>query len=335
MPQDDPDDGWSDDDSGTGWEDEPTSEDWDDQSGRRGSPGAGGGPGGPPGGDDWRDDEWDDPSTLEESEQLQLVELFTRGIEGVASVTGLVLVALLSVMGLISTVVTESIFATWIEFTRDALTDPEMQEQLQNSGLTQEEALEILDGVGPFPFAFDLPAWVLVLGILVPPFIAEAIRIVGVRAFAADELDGIPGELTSRRILTATILGWFGGTLLQIGLVIGTVLLVIPGVLLAIVTVFFRQEIAVADKGLIEALRGTYSLSKGHWLELFGLLVVLAVITFGTGLVIGFVIPQTSIVGGLVNAVVSGVSIVFSMAVVTAAYVQLGGGHADEPSTQF
>lgn len=317
MSRDDADDDWSD----TGWD--------DDKQGEEPRPT------GPGADDDWQDDGWDDPDTLGDSEQLRLGELLAEGASTLASTTGVVLAALMTAMAVLSTVVTESLVAAWVEIVRDALTDPETLQQFEESGVSEQDVLDTLDGLGPFPLAFDLPGWLLLLGVLIPPFVAEAIRIVGVRAFAADELDGIPGELTSRRLLTATLLGWFGGTLLLIGLAIGFTLLVVPGVFLAIVTVFFRQEIAVADKGVIDSVRGSYALSKGHWMELFGLLVVLAILGFGLGFAVASVLPPSSVVSPLGSALVSGVMIVFAMAVVTEAYVQLGGGHEDERETMY
>jgi hypothetical protein len=288
------------------------------------------------GDDDWRDDEWDDPDSLHDTaaEQLRLRDLMSDGANWFTSTTGAILTALLSVLLLARAVFTESTFAAWVAFMREAATDPEMIEQFEQSGLTREEVLETLDTLGPFPLAVDLPTGVLLLGILLTLVLAETVRIVGIRSFAAGELDGIPGDLAKRRLLAATLLGWVGGIVVAIGVVIGLGLLVVPGLFLAVVTMFFHHEVAVADKGIIGALGGSWDLARGHWMELFGLVVVLVIVALVPvviGIVIGGVVPPTSPVGPIANAIVQAVTFVFSMGVVTSAYVQLRGDPSDTP----
>lgn len=96
--------------------------------------------------------------------------------------------------------------------------------------------------------------------------------------------------------------------------------MVIPGLFIFVATLFFRQEVAVADKGPLQAISGTWELTKGNRWTLFGLVVVLWIISFLLGLIAGFVPGQ---VGTILNAVVGSIIGVFSIAVVTEAYVRL------------
>jgi hypothetical protein len=278
---------------------------------------------------------------VRESTSLQLGALLTDSVDYLLSTSGLILSGLLWVVMLLSTVVTESLFAAGLEFLREYIASEEMRRQLEGSDISQEELLEAIGGTEMFPLAFDLPVAVLLVAVLLLPIVSEAIQIVAVRVFAARELDGIPGDLARRRILVATLLGWFGGILLAIGIGIGLLLLIIPGIFIAVATIFYRQEIAVADKGIISGIKGSWNLTKGHRIELFGLLVVLFGIAWIVGLVEGLVLPEFSIVSSVVSTITTAVLTVFSIAVVTAAYVELRRGRPDtqpeprEPDLQY
>lgn len=279
--------------------------------------------------DDPRDDEWDDPpgvdwgdsDTADDEEwndpdgvSLELSDLFSAGIDGLLSRTGAELFGLLVIVGAISSVVGQTLLSEWVVLAKEQTTDPQL--------------IDFLNGFGPFPLAVDMPPSVLGLLIVVLPFVAEAVRIVAVRAFAEDALDGIPGSLASRRIARATVLGWIGGVVLLLGVGLGLVLLLVPGIFLAVTAVFYRQEVAVADKGLLGALAGTWNLSQGHRWELFGLLVVLWILGFALGLV-GMVAPAGSVAAPALRIALTPVATIFSAAVVTAAYVELRDARPD------
>lgn len=285
--------------------------------------------------DDWREDEWDDPDTLYESDgaDLNVSELLRTGFEGLASTTGLVITALLIPLSVLAAVVRQTLAADYVATMRRTITGPEMAAAFENAPFSREQVLELLDTAGPFPLALDLPAWALALAVVVPPFLAEAVRIVGVRAFAAGERDGIPADLARRRLAAATLLGWFGGSVLLIGLYLGLGLFVLPGLVLATVMVFYRQEVAVADKGVIESIRGSWRLTADHRMELFGLLIVVVLVGFMFSSVFGTfaatALSSDSPAGPVASAVGQAVGIVFGMGVVTEAYVRLRDARRD------
>lgn len=262
-------------------------------------------------------------STFDESDgvadtpgSLDLDSLLSAGLDDMMSVTGGQLVGVLTGLGLLSTVLWQSIFATLLEemlaLVRENVgtTEPQMQTAVS-------ELERTLDTMG---WALDVSIPVLVGGLIVIAIASEAVMIAAVRAFAADELDGIPADLATRRLAIATLYGFLGGIAVLIGVALGVVLLVVPGVMVYVGTLFFRQEVAIADKGPIEAISGSWALTKGNRWKLLALALVLLVIGSLVNSVVGAV-PGT--VGTVLSTVAASMVAVFSVAVLTTAYVRL------------
>jgi len=259
------------------------------------------------------DDEFDDPT---QTTSLDVADPLSEGLDSLLSVTGAQLVALLALVGLGSTVLSQTLF---VQIGRDVL-----EYIRENADMTQPE---VQDGVAEFErtiegmgFGLDLSIPVLLAGLLVLAIVSEAVMIVAVRAFANSEHDGIPIGLATRRLPIATLYGFLGGILLGIAVTLGLALFIVPGIFVFIGTLFFRQEIAIADKGPIQAISGTWEVTKGHRWTLLLLVVILWAIGFAAGLIPG-IIPGN--VGLVVSVVVSSVMSVFTIAVVTDAYVRL------------
>ncbi|QCC50243.1 hypothetical protein [Halapricum salinum] len=264
------------------------------------------------------DDEFDDPT---ETTSLDVADPLSEGLDSLLSATGAQLVALLTLVGFGSTVLSQSLTVQVgrdvLEYIRETadMSQPETQEAVA-------EFERLLDNTG---FALDVSIPVLLAGLLVLALVSEAVLIVAVRVFANAEQDGIPVDLATRRLPIATLYGFIGGILLGIAVVFGLLLFIVPGILIFIGTLFFRQEIALADKGPIQAISGTWAVTKGNRWTLLLLVVILWAIGFAIGLVPGF-IPGT--VGLVLTVLVSSVMSVFTIAVVTDAYVRL----SDQPA---
>lgn len=240
---------------------------------------------------------------------LGIGELLSAGVEGLASVTGVQIVALLSLLGLAGTVAFQSLMAEYIAFAREQGLDPEVIDSFEQS-------------LGPLPLAFDLPIGLSVGALLLLPIVSEAVRIVAVRAFADGDLGGLSTARVWPNLTKATILGFVGGVVLLIATSVGLALFVAPGIFVAVTMLFFRQEIAVADKGIVDGISGSWELTKGHRWELLGLLFVLFVVGIGLSLVT-FVLPAGSVLVPTLGSTLGTVGLVFAAAVVTEAYVTL------------
>jgi TRAP-type C4-dicarboxylate transport system permease large subunit len=78
---------------------------------------------------------------------------------------------------------------------------------------------------------------------------------------------------------------------------VGSVLFVIPGIIAYVAFSFMIVYVAVEDKNFIAGFRDSWQLTRGHWLRLFGLLLV---IVAGIGLISGVLTAMTSLVVGAI-----------------------------------
>lgn len=157
------------------------------------------------------------------------------------------------------------------------------------------------------------------------------LTVVTLRAMARDpaELGAIPRGVTENLGLTAIYL-FAANLLVGIAVVVGLVLLIIPGLFL-LVSLFFTQVfVAVEGEGPLEAMSSSWSLVKGDRIVLFLLgilIVVIGALAGFVGTVVGFVSQPA---GTLVSALVSGAVFVFTNGVLLAVYHQLQAGQAEQ-----
>lgn len=259
---------------------------------------------------------------------LQIDEALREGFNRTIARSGLILVGVFLVFSIANAVVAQSFSQQMLEFAQQVSDQP--IQPGQNAGQTP-----FAPGPGQqTPLAVSLPLPVLGLLSLVGAIVAEAIRIVAIRVFASDNTESVPGETVRRRIVLATLNGVVGGFVVYLLTAIGLVLLVVPGVYIALSFFFVRQEIAVADKNFIDALRDSWSLTAGNRWELLGLAVIVFVINLiasSPTLVLSF-LDQT--IATLLGIVIGSFTAVFGIAVATRAYTQLTderAAAADEP----
>lgn len=143
-------------------------------------------------------------------------------------------------------------------------------------------------------------------------------------AHDASELGSIPGDVTEDLFKTAVFL--VIALIVQgIAISIGFVLLIVPGIFLMVCLIFTQVYVIVEDEGPFEALSSSWALTKGNRFPLFGLGVIMFVISLVVSLpttVASFVSPAA---GSVLTYVVSGFVSIFTTAVLLAAYQQLSG----------
>ncbi|MCU4719473.1 hypothetical protein [Halapricum hydrolyticum] len=273
-------------------------------------------------------DPFDDPA-LDES--LDLYQLLADAVDSLLSMTGAQIVASLAIVGIASDVLAESLLVRVFEDTLTLVREnadtsqPEVQQLITDLERTIEAA----------GLTVDLSAPVLLVGLLALAILVEAIRIVAVRAFANDELDGVPRALAARRLPIAAAYGFVAVILIYLAIGIVSVLtfflLFVPALFVYIGLLFVRQEIAVADKGPIQAISGSWGLVKGNRWEILGLAVVLFLVTLGTWVLASLLVGPAGTVGG---ALLGAVNLTFGTALVTEAYVRLSARSDDRPDRQ-
>lgn len=191
----------------------------------------------------------------------------------------------------------------------------------------------VLSGVleAPTPYALDIgvgPAAALVAAVAL---LAEAVRIVAVRTLVSDAVATIPADYWRRNIGVATLNGFVGGIVVLTLTAIGLVVLVVPGVFLALSFFFVRQEIAVRDVNFVEAMSGSWELTSGSRVDLLVLgavVVLLGLVATIPAAILGAFAPAA---GATAAAVLRGIVEVFGVAAAARAYVQLTEAAAADP----
>lgn len=121
-----------------------------------------------------------------------------------------------------------------------------------------------------------------------------------------------------------------GNSILKsIAIVIGLVLLVVPGLILITIWAVTAPAIVVERKGAIDAFGRSLQLVRGEGWSVFGVLVVTLLIVFGVGLVLGLIGAVTGDAGTVIASIIANVVTAPIFALVTAVlFFDLGGGAA-------
>lgn len=184
-------------------------------------------------------------------------------------------------------------------------------------------------GPAATPFALPLPlpaALVIALAVAIG---AEAAHIAAIRFLAEDDPEAVESASLTRRLGPATLHGFVGGIVVTVLTVIGLIVLVAPGIFLAVTFLFVRQEIAVRDRSVVDALADSWSLTAGNRVEVLIILLVL----FAVGVVAS--LPSLALSGiepiarAVVGVALSALTTVFGIAVVSRGYAQLDADRAD------
>ncbi|MWG35929.1 hypothetical protein [Halomarina oriensis] len=238
---------------------------------------------------------------------------------------GLLLVGVFVVVGLLGTVASQTLTVGSAGFG----TQP-------TGGTGGMTGIPGLMGAEETPLALPLDAGAaLGLGLaltLVGAVAGEALRIVADRTFVSEATEQLYEP--SRNIVMATLFGIVAGIIAAVAVFIGTILLVVPGIYIGLGLFFFRQEIAVFDKGPVDALADSWSLAKGHRWSLFGFAVVLVVVSLlVTAANFVFILIAGPIAGSVVSILLGAFVGMFSSAATAGAYRQLLG--MKRPDAQF
>lgn len=248
---------------------------------------------------------------------LDVVTALKEGLDRLASRNGALFVGafvLISVLGNVA--INSAVLAL------DAVT-PELAAE------TDQQPTEPLPE-GMTPFGFELPGSVILLLLLVWMLGWAAASVLTVRVLATDYTDEIPGDLLSRRLALATVNEIFARIVIWVLISIGFVLLIVPGVFLAICLYLTRPMIAIEDRNAIDAMAESWRLSKGDRFSILALL--LGAIAVYIAITLAGTLGALPIAGAVLSIVVSSVANVFWLAVSARAFVQLREGPADEPA---
>ena len=186
-------------------------------------------------------------------------------------------------------------------------------------------ARQLREAWASYDVLVDLPIPVeLLLGLLLGLWLCRLVlRIGAVRWFVGEASQPLQAELFTRR-LGWTLLNLIAGTILYgLAVAVGLVLLVLPGIFLAVALFFFNYEVVVEGENAVDALANSYSLTAGNRIQLL----LLGVLFVALGLVVSLAGSPTLLPGRLppviVGAAVTAAFGVYGIATAADAYRQL------------
>lgn len=261
-----------------------------------------------------------------------------EGVSRTAAKNGLVLAAVFAGIALLTTVLFQSLLVAAVESALEVFQNASPEElgipeaEYEDALAEFETALEEVRAAAPL--ALGVSAGIAAGGLLVTVILSEAASIVAVRVFATDETETVPGELVTDNILLATLNGFVGAIVVWGLILVGSLFLLLPGLVLAVLFFFLRQEIAINGKNFVQAMADSWRITKGHRIEVFlvgAVLVIVSRLEEATSTVVGlFSTP----VGTVAAALVGGLLAAFGAAVATRAYVQINEESGDAPEPE-
>jgi hypothetical protein len=123
----------------------------------------------------------------------------------------------------------------------------------------------------------DLPFVVSAGGAVVALVLLQYLTIVTIRTFVGGHTRTIPAEFYTRNIPYVLVNSIIGSLALGLVIFVGSILFVVPGVVAYVAFIFTLLYIAAEDQSFIAAFRSSWNVTRGNWLRLFGLLVVVLV----------------------------------------------------------
>jgi hypothetical protein len=186
-------------------------------------------------------------------------------------------------------------------------------------------AAELREAWANYDVLLDLPVPVeLLLGLLLALWLCRLVlRIGAIRWFVGEAARPLAADLFTKR-LGWTVLNLIAGTILYgLAVAVGLILLVLPGIFLAVALFFFNYEVVVEGENAVDALVNSYSLTAGNRLQLL----LLGVLFVALGLIVSLAGSPTLVPGRLAPVVVgAGITAafgVYGIAVAADAYRQL------------
>ncbi len=234
---------------------------------------------------------------------LEVLEALKEGFSDAVSRNGLVFMAAAYVLGVVSTVGTQSSLSGMFP---------------SFSGIAAPQAT---------PLAVGGPAvlWGLVALLA---WIGTVVLSIGViRSFVNRKTEAIDKDYFKRNMLMAVVNIVVGGIVFGLAVGLGLILLVVPGIFIAVSLIFWQVYIAEEDQNFIDAFSNSWDLAKGNRLDLFLLGIAVFLVGIAVGLVFG--IPSTALgflspkIAALVAGIGNAFTTVFTLATLANAYNQL------------
>lgn len=181
----------------------------------------------------------------------------------------------------------------------------------------------------------SLPTAVLGIVSCIALILLGGFAVVAIRTLTHDVKHMIPLEFIERNLLRSTINLIVGGLIVWILLVFGLIFLIIPGLFIASLLLYFQFYVAVEDENFIDSLRKSISLTSGNRFKSFGLvtfvfitiIVFQALVTIIIALAFGFgallTLGLDPFLSQVYRAVLFSITMIFTIAIYADAYRQM------------
>ncbi|PSQ43777.1 hypothetical protein BRD07_01270 [Halobacteriales archaeon QS_9_68_42] len=240
---------------------------------------------------------------------LQIGDTLGGGIGRAFTYSGVVLMALLFVYQVLFTVAVNSLLLRYLP--------PEAAESSQ------------------FVLSAPIPLAVAGAGVVAGLLLGAALNLIAARALTRkpEALDSMPAELFTRRIGRATLSAVGANLFVGAAVFTGFLLLVVPGVYLAISFLFAVLVIGVEDERAIDAVWRSWALAGGNRWRLLALMIVVVGATV-VGSSVGALSLVNPVADELLSLVVSAVFGVIGYGILAEAYLRLADGPDDGKSAE-
>ena len=162
--------------------------------------------------------------------------------------------------------------------------------------------------------------WVSLLGAAVSLVVTLVVNsVLVVMARNADHAEAPDPGMSLQHVLSRFWLLLGVALLSGIAVFIGFLLFIIPGIWIAVSLVPVIAIVMFEDRGVIDSMRRSFSLVSGNWWQVFGVVIVLAVINF----VLGLFTALPGAIGFLVLVVVSAITLTIQAFAMYVAYDEL------------
>ncbi|MDY6788487.1 MAG: hypothetical protein SVV03_00845 [Candidatus Nanohaloarchaea archaeon] len=239
--------------------------------------------------------------------ELDVWEALERGFRKTFEDTGLTLIVVFFLIGLVGRIAGES-----------------LRRYMLQSGIIES----VTNASTVFPLAWIGPPSISILLAIAVVLMSLLATIVGVRTFLNDKRNVIPQEYYSQNLVRPLINLVIGGIVAGLVIAIGLVLLILPGLYLMLALFFWTIIVIDKEMGFFQAMKDSWRTTKGFDMKaslillMFLLLAISYVLSLAAGVVAGISGMSNSFGGILIEVLISAVLTIFQLAVVVEAYLQ-------------
>ncbi|GAB3681330.1 hypothetical protein GCM10028857_05380 [Salinarchaeum chitinilyticum] len=253
----------------------------------------------------------------------------SEAVDRITTQAALLVIGLYAVASIVQTAALQDLIRLAIEELRELVREEQSAEDYQEFVDQTDPLLNDL----PLALGLDLvPALLLLFAALIGATVVTALAI---DAFAREASS--VGDLDTSRLVWNTINLLVGGIFFVIMLLIGFSFFFVPGLVVFFLFLFFPIAVVVEEENFFSAFGSSIDTVTDNFLQtllLVLLLIVVGLVMGAISAVVSFVL--TGAAGGIVSATLSAVGSMFTLAMLTRAYVGASNEvAADDPDGDF